>query len=93
MREKETLIQLYAEIDLSKEPNEVRVRPNDDSENAVWNDFGYWLEVTGFMAYQAMKYREWSEQQILDYTRQYIEKCIKDYKIKRDPDLLSKWRE
>lgn len=77
---KDEIIKLEAEIDLTKNPNETRVKPID---NNCWNDFGYWLEVVGFMAYQAMKYREWSEQQILDYSRQYIEKCIKDYKIKR----------
>ena len=79
---KEEKIQLYAEIDLSVTPNETRVKP---IEGDYWNDFGYWLEVTGFMAYQAMKYREWSEKQILDYTKDYIEKCIQDYKIKTHP--------
>ena len=73
---------MRAQINLSKTPNECRVKPNDDSKEAIWNDFGLWLEVTGFMAYQAMKYREWSEEQILDYSKNYLEKCIKDYKIK-----------
>lgn len=72
-------IKLEAELDLSIEPCECRVKSVDGDQ---WSDFGYWLEVCGFMAYQAMKYREWSEQQILDYSRQYIEKCLKDYKIK-----------
>lgn len=43
---------------------------------------GYWLEVTGFMAYQAMKYKEWNEEQIENYSKDYIGKCIRDYKIK-----------
>lgn len=73
-------IELYAEIDMSVTPNETRVKP---IEGDSWNDFGYWLEVTGFMAYLAMKYREWSEKQILDYSRDYIEKCLKDYKTKK----------
>lgn len=72
-------VQLFAELDIKK--GECRVMP---IENDPWNDFGYWLEVTGFMAYQAMKYREWNKQQILDYIKEYIEKCIGDYKIKRD---------
>lgn len=72
-------IQLFAEIDMTVTPNECRVKPID---NDPWNDFGYWLEVTGFMAYQAMKYTEKSEKEILDYARDYLEKCIKDYKIK-----------
>lgn len=73
------IIKLEAEIDLTKEPNECRVKKVAADE---WMDFGYWLEVCGFMAYQAMKYKEWTEQQILDYSRNYIEKCIKDYKVK-----------
>lgn len=82
MKELETLIKLEAEIDLSKEPAETRVRPNSDGENAMWDDFGYWLEVTGFMAYQAMKYREWNEERIVKYATDYFRKCINDYKIK-----------
>ena len=74
------LIKLEAEIDLKSQPNECRVKPID---NDYWNDLGYWLEVCGFMAYQAMKYREWTEKQILDYSRDYIEKCLRDYKIKK----------
>lgn len=72
-------IQLFAEIDLTKTPNETRVMPID---NDPWNDFGYYLEVVGFMAFQAMKYREWSEEKILDYSLEYLEKCIKDYQFK-----------
>jgi len=72
-------VQLLAELDIEK--GECRVAP---IEGDPWNDFGYWLEVTGFMAYQAMKYREWNEQQILDYLETYIRDCISNYKIKRD---------
>ena len=52
------LIKLEAEIDMSTTYSETRVKPIDGD---YWNDFGYWLEVTGFMAYQAMKYREWNK--------------------------------
>lgn len=72
-------IQLFAELDMTKNPSECRVMP---IEKDPWNDFGYWLEVTGFMAYQAMKYREWNEEKILDYSKEYLKKCLHDYKIK-----------
>lgn len=76
-------IKLEAEIDMTITPSETRVKP---IEGDVWQDFGYWLEVTGFMAYQAMKYREWSEKEILEYTNDYIQKCLKDYRIKLDSE-------
>jgi|TARA_R100001530_G_scaffold116143_1_gene83175 hypothetical protein len=76
MRDK---IKLEGEIDLTVTPNETRIKPIDGD---YWNDFGYWLEATGFMAYQAMKYREWSEEEIIKYSADYIKKCIRDYKIK-----------
>ncbi len=72
-------IKLEAEIDLTVEPNETKVKPIDGEP---WNDLGYWLEVTGFMAYQAMKYREWNEEKMAQYCKEYIEKCLKDYRIK-----------
>lgn len=73
-------IQLYAEIDLLKEPNETRVKP---IEGDPWNDLGYWLEVTGFMAYQAMKYTEKTPEEIAQYCKEYIGECVMDYKIKK----------
>lgn len=73
------LIKLEAELDLRQNPAECRVKP---IANDPWDDFGYWLEVTGFMTYQAMKYREWTEEQALEYARNYLEKCLRDYKIK-----------
>lgn len=73
------VIKIEAEIDLDTTPNEVRVKTVSDP----WEDFGYWLEVCGFLSYQAMKYQEWTEEQILDYTRHYLQNCLKDYKIKK----------
>jgi hypothetical protein len=74
------IYRLEAEIDLTKEPSETRVKPIADD---VWEDFGFWLEVTGFMAYQAMKYREWNKEQISEYVKDYFEKCFKDYKLNK----------
>lgn len=71
-------IKLEAELDLSKELPEIRVRAMKDP----WMDFGIYLEVTGFLAHQAMKYREWTPEKTADYARDYILKCLKDYKIK-----------
>lgn len=71
------LIKLEGEIDLRQNPPETRIKPIDNNE---WDDFGYWLEATGFMAYQAMKYREWDETKIIQYATDYFRKCLKDYK-------------
>lgn len=73
------LIKLEGEIDLRQETAETRIKPIDGD---VWSDFGYWLEATGFMAYQAMKYREWNEEQVIKYATDYFRKCLNDYKIK-----------
>ena len=71
------LIKLEGEIDLTKPDNEVRIKSND----GIWEDFGYWMEATGFMAYQAMKYKEWSEYQMIDYMKDYFVKCLRDYRL------------
>ena len=70
------IIKLEAEIDLTKAKGEVKVKLID----GIWQDFGYFLEVTGFMAYQAMKYKEKTPEEIADYARNYIMRCLKDYK-------------
>ena len=75
---KQQIIKLEAELDLEK--NETRVKSIDED---YWVDFGYWLEVTGFMAYQAMKYREWNEEKMIKHIEEYITRCLRDYKIKR----------
>ena len=73
------IIKLEATIDLSKTPNEIKVKPIVED---YWMDLGFWLEVTGFMAYQAMKYREWTPKEMEEYIKDYIGKCLRDYKIK-----------
>lgn len=71
------LIKLEAEIDLIKEPNEVRVKAIDD----IWMDFGYWLEVGGFMLRQAAGYKEKSIDEMVNYAANYLKKAAEDYKI------------
>jgi hypothetical protein len=73
------IIKLEAEIDLTKDQAETRVKKIE----GVWEDFGYFLEATGFLAYQAMKYREWDEDKIIQYSTDYFRKCLADYKVKR----------
>jgi hypothetical protein len=75
------IYKLEGEIDLSVEPNETRIKP---ILGDIWQDFGFWLEATGFMAYQAMKYREWNEEKTAEYVKNYIVKCLKDYKLKHN---------
>lgn len=75
-------IKVEGEIDLSKDPNECRVKAVSGD---AWEDFGYWLECTGFMAFTAMKQREWTKEQVLNYAREYLGKCLDDYQIKSLP--------
>ena len=69
------IIKIEAEIDLSKDPSECRVKAISGD---AWEDFGFYLECTGFMAFTAMKQREWTREQILDYARNYLSKCVDD---------------
>jgi len=71
-------IQIEAELQLDN--NEVFVKTNTGDD---WLDFGLWLEVTGFMAYQAMRNKEWSKEKMAEYVRSYILKTLEDYKVKK----------
>lgn len=71
-------IKLEAEIDLRQKPAETRVKRID----GVWQDWGYFLEVCGFMAYQVMVKNRWSKEKTANYAKKYILKCLGgDYKI------------
>lgn len=74
------IYKLEGEIDLEK--NETRIKP---IVGEPWQDFGFWLEATGFMAYQAMKVKGWNEEQIAEYSKIFITKCVKDYQVKTAP--------
>ena len=67
----ENIIKLEAEIDLGK--NECRVKKIDNP----WMDFGYFLEVLGFMATQQ---QEKTIEEAAEYVKQYLLKSAKDYK-------------
>jgi len=69
-------VQLFAELDLTKKPTEVRVGRIEDP----WTDLGYWLEILAFMGWQAGQYRELTKEQILDYIQEYLKKAITDYR-------------
>ena len=73
------IIKLEGELDLTIEPNETRIKPISGDP---WEDFGYWLEATGFMAYQAMKMREWNDERVAEYAKKFILSCVNDYKVK-----------
>lgn len=74
------VIKLKAVVDLTKQPQRVEVEGMGDEP---WDDLGYWMEVTGFMAYISMRNKEWTPDRMADYVRDYIFKCLKGYKIKR----------
>ena len=71
------IIKLEAEIDLTTDETRVKQISGD-----MWEDFGFWLEATGFLAWQAMKYKEWNEEKMEEYVKEYIGKCLRDYKLK-----------
>ena len=71
------LIKLKAEIDLTKNPAECRVKPVDDP----WQDFKYYLEVTGFMLRNAAKYTESPMDNIIEHAIDHLKKAAEDYKI------------
>jgi len=82
--DKEKII-LAGVIDLTKEPVETYVKPITDN---VWQDWAFWLEICGFVAYKALKYKqdkgEWeTDESIAEYAKQYIKKCLNDYTIKK----------
>ncbi len=68
-------IELKATLDLIRDA--VFIVPNLGD---IWEDFGYWLEVTGFMTAQTMKYKNWGEIRMIFYVIRYFRKCFKDYK-------------
>ena len=72
-------IRIEAEIDLSIEPNECRIKAIHGSP---WEDLGYWLEAVGWLATSAAKEKGMTNDEMADYARNYILKCLKDYKPK-----------
>ena len=72
------IIKLEGEIDLTKTPNECRIKP---IENDIWNDFGYWLEVGGFILRNAAKYQEKGIDEMVQYATGYLKKAAEDYRI------------
>ncbi len=78
MVNRKELIRLQADIKVIKDGSaEVAVVPTTGD---IWTDFGYWLEATAFMAYQAAQSKNWPNEKILQYCNDYLAKAIKDYK-------------
>ena len=71
------IIKLEAELDLTKTPCEIRVKEIE----SIWMDFGYWLEVGGFMVRNVAKYKEQPIDEVVMYAADYLKMAAEDYKI------------
>jgi hypothetical protein len=72
-------IKLSGKIVTKTEPTEIRIKPTTGD---VWTDFGYWLEATNFMAYQAMQEQGWDKNKMLQYISEYLNNSLDDISIK-----------
>lgn len=79
-KKKKDTIRLIGNIDMSTKPAEIRIQPTTGDP---WVDFGYWLEVTGFMAKQAMLAQNWDEKKIKSYIQEYLDRTISDYSVEK----------
>jgi hypothetical protein len=73
------VIKIEATVDLSVSPPQVRVEP---VAGDPWKDFGYWLEAVAVMAQYARDAQGWDNEQILDYTRDYLAKAVGDFDLR-----------
>jgi len=80
MKELNKVYKIEAELDLTKEPSEIKVRP---VVGDPFGDLGFWLEVTGFMAHNAMKYKEWNKKQMMEHIVDSFSQTLDDYQIKK----------
>ena len=80
-----SIIKLSGEIDVPN--NIVRINPTSGDQ---WEDFGYWLEATSFMAQQAMLNKGWNEAQMKKYVQDYLDKAFVTYSVVDDRDNLYK---
>ena len=72
-----------------KKPPVIRIMPYIDLKNQSvrtqevfkdpWADLGLYLELAGFMAWRAMEYTEKRQDEVLDYVREYVKKCMDNY--------------
>ncbi len=71
------LYKVYAELDLSKEPNECRIAPITTD---LWVDFGIMMEVMAFMAKMNLERKDNDPEKMSEYIKQYMLKALEDYR-------------
>lgn len=74
-----TVIKISATIDLTKDPEEVRV---DACSGSAWDDLAYWLEAVGVTSALAGKERGLTKEQVIAYCGDYIRRCLDGYAAK-----------
>ena len=77
-REERNTIVLIAEIDLSKSPNSVSMPAISGDK---WTDFGYCLEVCGFMLKHAAVDKGKSVDELVAYSAKYLKNAAEDYVV------------
>jgi uncharacterized Zn finger protein len=78
LEERQTIV-LIAEIDISKKPRseiEVVTMTGDP-----WVDFGYYLEVCGFLLKQASDITGKSVDELVKYSADYLKRAAEDYTV------------
>lgn len=76
--EERTTIVLVAEIDLDAKPNNISVHPMSGDK---WTDFGYVLEICGFMLKHAAVDKKMSIDELVAYSANYLKNAAEDYVV------------
>ena len=71
-------IKFEAEIYTTTTPTQVKIKAIED----LWSDFGYLLEIMASMSRTVMDYREMTQEQVVNYISNYLNRAIPDYKGK-----------
>jgi DNA-directed RNA polymerase subunit RPC12/RpoP len=77
-KEERNTIVLIAEIDLEKKPNSVSIHAMSGDK---WTDFGYCLEVCGFMLKHAAVDKKMSIDELVAYAANYLKNAAEDYVV------------
>ncbi len=81
----EDIINLSGKIEIQKDTGQAIISVNA-STGDQWVDFGYWMEVTSFMAKQAMQHKGWSEDEMKKYIQSYLEEAFATYSVDEPKD-------
>ncbi len=74
-KKNEGFIQLNAKIHHGGRVEAVSIAGN------AWDDLGYWIEVTSFIAAHAMREKGMKRDEVVEYCADYIRKAIDDYNL------------